>query len=794
MTLSSDALHALRNLRRRPAFTATAILSLVFGIGATSALFSVVDAVLLKPLPLPEADRLVVIEERKGTNPTGGNPARLSDWATQVPAFHGVAGVYTEGLVLTGAGAPESVETLRTVGRTLAAFGVRPALGRGFTPEEERGEGAPVVVLSHGYWQRRFGGDPGILGRTLALGGAARTVVGVLPRDLGFPEHALAWAPAAADVQQAPRTAGFLLVLARLAPGATVATAQSQVDLLALRLRAEHPESDGDLTARLVPLREREVRETRSPLLLLLGAAAFVLLIACVNVGGLLLSRGNERQREGAVRRALGAERFSLVRLFMAESVLLGLAGAILGLFAASWGVVLLKAVLPEDMPRLLAAEVDWRAAFFAAGLGLASSLLVGAIPAWQASRGTPGGLRDAGQVSIGLRQQRLRSALVVAEVALSAMLVTGAGLLARSFLGVQSQSLGFAPENTLTLSLAYPWDTPKQRLDRVYHAALESLGAIPGVRAVGLADRLPLQGGSQSRYLAAGGRELPPALANQEVSYRGASPGYFGAVGIPVRLGRVFAVRPTGSTVHEAVVNEALARAFFPGESALGQSLSARGEANALSYEIVGVVGDVRLESAAPVRPEVFVPMDDVYWPMASFVIRAAGEARDLLPAVRAAVQQVDPEQVAGRVATLEEGVGEAIAAPRLRALLVGGLALSALLLAATGLFGLLANDVAQRAPEIGIRMALGAEPEGLGRSAIGRGLGLGALGLALGLPAAVALGRVMQGLLFGVAAQDPRALAGAVLVTLGACALAAWVPARRAARLDPATILRRE
>jgi putative ABC transport system permease protein len=798
--LVRDVRLAVRTLSRRRGLALTAVLSLALGIGANSAIFSIVDAVILRPLPLPNPDRLVVIEESKNGESSGSNPARLTDWAREVADLEAAAGFYGEGLVLTGQGDPVRLHAIRTVGRPLGVLGVRPIAGRGFTPVEESGLGARVAMVGEGVWHRRFGGDPRLLGRTLRLSGEPFLVIGIVPDRLGYPEDPELLIPAPLDVQQASRQAGFLKVVARMKPGATLEGLQPQLSTVAARLAKQYPDSDAGRGARPLLLQEEQSRGARLPLLVLLGTAALVLLIACVNIASLLLARAAERQREASIRAALGAGRGGLIRLYLTESLLLAFAGGALGLLLAQVSLATLKGLLPAETPRLASAELDLRVVGFSLVLSLLCGLAFGLAPAWQSARQLPGaGLRDgrrAGTSAGGLRARRL---LVAAQVTLSVVLLVGVGLLARSLFAMRGVPLGFQPGSVLTVEINFPWDTPKTRLESFSTEALEGFAALPGVQAVGFADRLPFEGGSQSGPIALDGRPLSAQLAESPVSHRAASAGYFTTMGIPLVSGRFLRERAGQDGPREALVNETLARTYFPDGDAVGRRITfdvkpEKGEAP-VWFEIAGVVGDVRLtaDQSEPM-PEVFVLPRDTYWPMLRFALRARGDVASLAPAVRQAVRRLDAELVIDEIATLDEKVALATADSGVRVRLLGGFAVLALWLACLGLYGVLSSDVGQRTHEIGVRLALGADSDRVARAVLWQGLSIVLGGLVLGLCGAAALGRSLGTLLFGVGPVDLPVLLTVSAVMLTVAAIASYLPALRAAGVDPGIALRHE
>jgi predicted permease len=793
--LAQDLRQGLRGLRRNPVFTAVAVISLGLGMGANGALFSVVNAVLLRPLPLPQAEQVVAIQEfRPDTGQdSGSNPARVTDWGSLTTSLAATGGYYREGLVLTGREAPRRLWAIRTCGQYLSVLGVQPVAGRLFTAEEERGRGQAVAVLSDGAWEREFGRDPNVVGAAITFSGKLFTVVGVLPA--GLPENVDVWAPMPLDIQEVDRKAGFAGVVARMKPGVTLAQAQTELRTVAGRLALQYPDTDGKRGVRARLLRDELVQDARTPLLILLGTVGLVLLIACANVTGLLLSRASGRRREAAIRVALGAGRGRLLRLFLTEGLLLSLAGGACGLLVAVEGLDLLKVLLPADLPRLAEARVDGLLFVFLLGLAVACGVLAGILPAWQASRAAVApGLKEGGAGTSGVSRQWMRRVLVAAEVTISMMLLVGTMLLSRSFVNVAKQPLGFRPQNVLAASVNLPWDTPEDKLAAFQKSVLEKVSTLPGVRAAGLIDQLPLEGGSQGTRLIVRNRPLPGNSNWEEVSLRACSPGYLAAAGIPLLSGRNLAERAQADGARTVVVNQAFARRYFGAGDAIGQFIGFNPPTPKNWYEIVGVVGDVRQNAAKPVVAEAFVLSSDTYWPLAKYVIRAEGDPRELMTAVRRAVQEVDPQQPVDKMVLLESTVDKALLAPRLQLWVVGGFSGLALILAAIGLYGVLAYDVAQRMQEIGVRIALGADPEHVLREAIRRGLIPVAAGVVPGIAGALALGKLLDGQLVGLPVTDPLSFVAAALLLAVAAVAACYVPARRASRLDPLVALRHE
>jgi putative ABC transport system permease protein len=797
-----DLRHALRALARAPGFVLTSVATLALGIGATSALFSVVDAVLLKPVPLPESDRLVWIDEARHGEPHGGNPVRLGDWL-EASSFEGALGFYGEQMVFAGRsgdGTPQRLDAVRTVGRVTGTLGLQPLIGRAFTEDEERGRRGEVAMLSELAWRTRFDADPAVVGGAIRLNGHSYEIVGVLPASARLTSEPDVWIPAPEAVQEGSRGASYLAQIARLKAGSDRLSAQSELALLASGLSRAYPQSDAGLRVALVPLKDRVVEEARAPLMLLFATVVSVLLIVCVNIAGLMVARGLGRQREAAIRAALGAGRARLVRLFLLESGIVAVTGGVLGAAAAFSGLGLLQHWLPADLPRLSDAAVDSRVVAFALGLTLCSAVAAGVLPALQATRRLgPVALKEGSRGSLGTHAS-FRAALVVAEVAVSMVLLVTAALMATSLARLQSRPLGFEPEGVASFSVQFPWDSSAERLSEYSTRMLERLGAVPGVVAVGVIDRLPLDGGSQSAPVAFPDRALPASLADQPVSWRAASRGAFLAARIRVLAGSLDEF--DNGVPGVAVVNEAFIDRYLNGRDPVGVEIVKRLDASSSAIEpgaaihrIVGVVDSVRhhaTDASAP--PEVFLPWGEVQWPLMSFVVRGHGEATALLPAVRAAAQSVDRHQVLDGLMPLRDHVRETTSRPASRTWLVVAFALTALALALIGLYGLMSSEVMRRTQEFGVRLALGATPAGILREAMTRGLRLTTAGLMVGGLLAMSTGRLLDSLLVDVASGDVVTTAVTAALLLGSAAAACLVPARRAAAVDPIVALRHE
>jgi putative ABC transport system permease protein len=796
-------------MRANVGFTAVAVVALALGVGANTAIFSVVNAVLLRPLKYPNAERVVAVQE---LNQEGRRvqvtPANFLDWREQNTVFEHLAAIYARTANLAVGEEAERIDLAMTSADFFEVFGVRPAAGRFFRPEEERAGHDPVVVIGRGLWQRRFGADPAVVGRSITLDGRAYTVVGVAPEGFAYPDRTEAWVPPFSrvptpneqmDVERA-RGFGFLSAVALLKQGETLGRARAEMEAITSRLRQQYPESNNKRFNRVVTLHEHLVGESGRALLLLLGAVALVLLIACANVANLLLARAAGRQKEIAVRIALGATRLRLVRQLLVESVLLALAGGAAGLLVGWWGVDLLKGLLPAEFPRLADVGVDPRVLGFTLVVSCATGLAFGLAPALQFTKpDVHAALKESARGSTGgARAGRLRSLLIVSEVALSLVLLVGAGLLFRSFMRLQSVELGFRPQRVLTFRLTPSGANFREdaQYSNFYRDVAERVRAVPGVEAVGVINTLPLVKGPTTGFRVEGGPELR-ADQMPSVNYRSVSPGYFDAVGVAVLRGRVPDERDAAGAPLVLAVNQALARRDFPGEDPVGKRISfgVNAQRQPIWFQIVGVVSDVRnIELSAEPSPEIYTSyLQDPFAGM-SYVVRSTVEPESLVPAVREAVRGVDRGQPVADVRTLEHLVGEAAAAPRSNSLLLGLFACMALVLAAAGIYGVMSYAVTQRTHEIGIRIALGAQGRDVLRFVVGEGMAMAGAGVGLGLVAALVLTRVMSSLLYGVSATDPLTYAGVSLLLAAVALLACLVPARRAAKVDPMVALRYE
>ncbi|HEU4631081.1 MAG TPA: ABC transporter permease [Gemmatimonadaceae bacterium] len=798
-TILQDLRFAARTLRRNLGFTAAAVLTLALGIGANSAIFSVVNAVLLRPLPYADADRLAMVWGwYDGFGKTSTSLPDFRDLRERTRAFSQLAALHGTVFNLTGRGEPEQLSADRVTANFFPLLGVRPMLGRGFLPEEEQvGGNDDVVVLSHGLWQRRFGGDPGILGRTLQLSGRPYTVVGVAPPEFRFMRDVDLWAPVRADTV-ANRRGEYLLVFGRLAPGATVERASADIAGIFAQLAREYPETNGSIKSRVIGMREDFVGDVRPALLVFSGAVALVLLIACANVANLLLARASVREREMAVRAAIGAGRGRIVRQLLTESLLIALLGAGLGLGLAALGLDALRAMSTELLPRFQEVRVDAVAVVFALVLAVATGLLFGIAPALRLSAGALGSaLREGSRGAVGGAALRLRNALVLAEVALALMLLVGAGLLVRSFQQLNRVDLGFDPTHLLTYRVVLPtakYDSVAL-LPPVYQEIAERTRAIPGVVTASVTGDMPINGAGYITFTVEG--RVPPPDAMEDLQPFSVSPEHFAVFRIPLRRGRLFTAGDAPGAPPVAIVNEEMVRRYFDGRDPIGKRVTFGdpADSSAVWWTVVGVVGNVAQEgvTARPYaqlyRPLAQAPRRGIY-----VVARTTGDPMGIAPAAREALEAVDPELPLTSLMMMEERIGENLLRPRVNTLLLAVFAGIALALAAIGIYGVISYAVAQRTREIGIRMALGATAGDVRRLVVRQGMTPALLGVALGAVGALAATRLMASLLYGVTATDPLTFGLVALFLGGIALLASYVPARRATRLEPVTALREE
>jgi putative ABC transport system permease protein len=792
-----------------PRVTVAALLSLALGIGATAAIFTVVNAVILRPLPFVEPDRLVAVWE---TSPDNNRrwvaPANFLDWRRDARSFSALAAYDQFSLNLTGRDRPERLRAASVSGNFWSLLGVQAFAGQTFTEAHDAPGAAPVAMLTHGGWQRLFGGDSSAIGRALILDGRPHTLVGVLPPTFDFlgPDIDVVTSADRAVPSSFPgtvrditqnRDAHIIYVIGRLKPGVSVEQAQAEMTAIMGRLEQAYPMFNAGLGARVVALHEDVVADSRTALLLLLGAVGFLLLIACVNVANLLLARAVARQREMRIRVSLGARRARLVRQVLSETVLLGLIGGALGLLIATWGVQALMTLAPEGLPRATAIRVDATTLLVALLLSVATALLFGLAPALQATSSQlqqpmhAEGLR----ASEGRTQRRMQRALVVSELTLAQVLLAGAGLLIASFVNVQRVDLGFNPDRLLAVELTMPpgkYTDPERKL-AFNRAVLEKMQALPGVQSAAATLTVPLRG-AINRGIRLLDRPEPPPGQQPNIDFMIVSPAYFRTLGIPLVAGRAFSEQDRSDTPGVAIVSQATARRYWPDGRALGQRVRFGSTKEA---EIIGVVGDVRQRDPARApEPLLYIPLeqDAESWNFIAFALRVQGDAAALSAAVREAVLTVDPDQPVARIRTLDEISDTLLAGRRFNTILLGLFAAVALVLAAVGTYGVMAYSVTRRTREIGVRMALGARPADVLRMVLGQGGALVVIAIALGLAGGLATNRLLAQQLFEIGASDPLTLAAGAATLMTFALLACYIPARRATRIQPIEALRQD
>ena len=797
-----DVRYGMRMLRKNPAFTGIAVLALALGIGANTAMFSVIEAVLLRPLPYSNANELVRVAstwERGGiTTPYSSSPPDFFDWRDQNRSFSSMFAYRIGEYALTGRGEAKRVRAVMATAGIFSTLQAHPTLGREFVAEENRKGADHVVVLSYGLWQAEFGGAADAIGRTFELDSEPYTIIGVMPAEFRFPlPGSDAYVPVGFDDKvMTQRGAHYLQVLGRLKSGISVAQANDDLAGIMAELRRLYPDKDGKWGVRAERWSSALVGDVRPALLVLLGAVGLVALIACANISNLLLARATARHRELAMRRALGAGRSRLMRQMLTEGLLLALLAGAASLLLAHWALVSIVSFGPKDIPRLASVGLNGAVLGFTLSVSVASALLFGLMPALRSSAMDVSGLLK-GSASSSREAGRARSALLIGEVALSMMLLAGAGLLVRSFIGLRSLSPGFDPTGVLTLDVSVPHAHYKNSLalQSYWEEALARLRGLPGVTSVALVTPLPLSGDDFSSSFRVEGRSVPEK-DEPSAELRWATPNYFRTMAIPLRQGRTFTDADRLGAARVLLICETAARMFFPGGDAIGQKIQfgARGGYEKNEGEIVGIVGDVHHFGVdAPVPPTFYVPLAQSGVDGATVVIRAQGFPALGQPA-RKVVQSIDRDALVGEPVPLEALVSGSLGQRRFYMMLLGAFAALALVLAATGLYGVISYSVAQRTQEIGVRVALGATPKQVLSMIMGQGLRFAAMGLAMGQLMAMILNRALKGLLVGVRTTDPPTLVVTAAVLLIVAALACYVPARRAARVDPMVALRFE
>ncbi|HEX5736621.1 MAG TPA: ABC transporter permease [Blastocatellia bacterium] len=806
-TLLQDVRYAFRMLAKKPGFTIAAVLAVALGIGANTAIFSVVNTVLLRSLPYKDPDKLTMVLSHKRDSLRGSGSAAfldVVDWEKQSQTFEDMAVFRQMGYTLTGVGEPERITGARVSADFFPLLGVEAIEGRTFRPEEDQRGSERVVVLGHGLWQRRFGGDPSIIGQSLSLNAEGHTVIGVLPPDFKFPldvSDAEMWTAVAHDGDLLEeRGAHYLKVVGRLKPGVSINEAQLEMNEIASRLEQQYPAENTGRIVNLNPMFEHLVSGIRRTLVILLGIVGLVLLIACANVANLMLARAAARTKEIAIRTALGASRRRVVRQLLTESLILALLGGGAGLLLALWGIELLIKLGPRDIPRLDDISIDGTVLWFTAAASILTGIIFGLVPALKASKPDLNeSLKEGSRgTSEGFNRYSLRNLLVVVQMALTLIPLVSAGLLVKSFLRLQQVNPGFAPENVLTMRVSLPalFDEGDKAV-LFFKQATERIESIPGVESVGAVTLLPLVGSNNRASFNIKSRPYPE---NEEpvAEFRAVTPNYFRAMGIPVIRGRTFTEHDVKGKTGAIIINETMARRYWPGEDPLGQVMSfgvSVSDNEPDEWEIVAIVGDLKhfsLDSEAV--PEMYIPHAQQPWTGMTMVARSSMDPTQLATLMRGQVLSLDRNQPVSDVRTMSEVVGRSIAQQRFYLLLFALFAVMALVLAAVGIFGVMSYSVTERTREIGIRMALGAQTRDVLRHVVGQGMLLTLAGVVIGLVGSFLLTRFMANMLYEVDAFDPVTFAAISLLLALVALIACYIPARRATRVDPMVALRYE
>jgi putative ABC transport system permease protein len=810
--LTQDFRYGLRTLLSSPGSTAVAIVVLSLGIGANAAIFSVASAVLFRTLPYTSPDNLVFVWEKSSSNAMPGlwrlSAADYREFQFQNQALDQMGAMRFESSVISAGEIPERIETAAVSPVVFDILGLHPALGRSFTSDEDQPDKNHVAILTAGFWERRFSRDPKVLGTTLLLDGGAFTIVGVAPPQFRLPgsdsELWIPYTPAPADLLPTNRGVHQLQVLARLKPGVPREQAQNEMQTVAQRLARDYPNTNATFSIYLAPLREQLIGDIRPTLFMLMAAVVVVLLIACVNVAHLLLARASTREKEIAVRTALGANPGRLVRQLLTESVLLALIAGVIGLLVAYWGTGILAKLSPAGFPQAGEIRIDWRVLAFTLGVSIVTGLTFGLVPALSSARSNLNlVLRSGGRGGTGGRtRSRVRDVLMVCEVASSAALLIGAGLLIRSLVRLQEVNPGFRTDGVLTMQLSLP---PAHysglQVGLFYEQVLARVAGLTGVQASGVCRSLPLSGNDINANFQIEGQPRLRAADQPRAKFRTASSGYFAALRIPLLRGRVFDNRDNQQTPKVVIINETAARRYWPNENPIGKRILS-GFDNDKWTTIIGVVGDVKHAGLdAATDPETYyhylqIPPEvmNLAEGTVALALRTTGDPAALTSSVREQLRTLDPSLPVFNVHAMQDLVEGSVAQPRFRTLLISAFAGLALVLASLGLYGVVAYSVSQRTTEIGIRLALGAQPGGILQLVVFRAAGLAAIGLAIGVAVSLALSRIIARFLFGISPADPITLGGVSLIILLVALTASWVPALRAAKVDPATALRAE
>jgi putative ABC transport system permease protein len=799
--LIKDLRYSIRSLLKQPAFTLIAVATLALAIGGNSAMFTVVNAVLLRPLQYPESDRIVMLtglNTVRGIAQSNMSAPDFADWQKQSQAFDQMAGFVVTGFVLRNGDETERVLGTLVTGDFFSLIRVAPLRGRVLQPGDQQPGKDNVAVISYGLWQRRFGGDERVVGRNVIIGTDSTTIVGVMPQGFDYPAQSEAWAPLAVDPSKERRDNRYLNVIGRLKPAASVPQAQAQLDTINQRLAQSYNETNNGWSVRVTTLQDGLVGRVRPSLLILLCAVVFVLLIACANIANLLLARGTSRQKEIAVRSALGASRFRIVRQLLTESFVLSFLGGAAGVLLSVWLTKLLIAISPANSPRFDEIRPDARVLMFTIGLTLLTALIFGLVPALQASRPDHAeGLKESSRGTTSGRSNRIRGVLMVAEIALSFVLLAGAGLLIKSFMRLREVNAGFNPNNVITLRLSGPPGKFREGelRDQFFRQAIDGIQSIPGVESAGMVLSVPLGGDTFNvgRSLIPEGRlAIPEESIN--AAYLPASPEYFHTLEIPLIAGRLFDRRDTNKMPKVVILNETLARQLWPGQSPIGRHITIWRDEK-VPREIIGIVGETKTSLDDEPAAQMYVPYaQDANWGSMSFVIRTQGDPSATFSAIRNEIRAVDNGAPVYNMRTMNDVLTVSVGPRRTPMLLLSAFAGAALLLAMIGIYGVTAYYVTQRTQEIGIRIALGAQMSDVLSLVLKSGMVLTTIGVVVGLAGAFAVTRWMKTLLFAVRPTDWLTLAAVSACVLITALLACYFPARRASKIDPLAALRYE
>jgi putative ABC transport system permease protein len=794
-----DLRYGARMLLKKPGFTLIAVITLALGIGANTAIFSVVDAVVFRPLPYDEPERLVQVwPVNLRTGDGGGVPyPNFVDWRGRNSVFEQIAAYGGKSFIITGGDEAKRIRGVGVSSNLFSLLRIKSSLGRVLLPDDDRIDATPVALIGYRLWHERFGADPQVIGKTMTLDGKSFAVIGVMPPGFQFPEEAELWVSVAQVYSKilADRNAGSLEVIGRLKTGVGLEQAQAEMASIARQLEQEYPGANKDFSVKLIPQHELLVGNIRRTLLILFGAVGFVLLIACANVANLSLARGAARQKEIAIRVALGATRIRVIRQYLTESLSFALLGGGLGVLLALWSVSLLATSLPATMPRANEIGIDWRVLGFTCIISFLTGIIFGLAPALQGSKPDMiEALKEGGgKITEGRGRNRLRSLLVVTEVALSLVLLVGAGLLIKSFWHLQQVKPGYDYENVLAIKLSLSDDKYPEKRERIafYRQAISRIESLPGVMTAGASTLLPLSGSSSSKSFTIEGRARQSPDEFFIANNRSISPDYFRTARIPLLRGRAFTDADDADAAPVAIINETMAYRYWPA----GDALSKHIRMGRTICEIVGVVGDVRHRWLdGDLTPEIYLPYPQEPESWLNFVVRTGADQKGLASALRNEFKNIDRDQPISEITTLAQLRSRSVAQPRFNTLLLGIFAVIALILAAVGIYGVISYSVTQRTHEIGIRMALGAQASDVLKLVVGKGMSLVLIGVAIGMLSSLALTRLIKALLFGVSATDPWTFVAIGLLLAFVALLACWIPARRATKVDPLVALRCE